>query len=175
MDALLQALDSFRCYQDADVESFLRKKAIEYDSKDICRVYLILDENEFNNGRIIIVAYFTLSLRALVFSDGTSKTNIKRITGFKDRKASEFVLIGQIGKYKHLTKEKAVISTALSIDDILDYVVEVIDTVKQYIPCGALLVECTEDVHSKGIYSQCRTPFKLLQKDGEYYQYYRPL
>ena len=76
----------FKCCQDEDIENFLHEKAIIFDEKNLCRVYLILDEEKFENGEIFIVAYFTLSQRSIIFSSDVSKTTIKSITKFKDRK-----------------------------------------------------------------------------------------
>lgn len=38
---LSEALDMFRCFKDADIESFLREKAIEFEKRGFCTVYLI--------------------------------------------------------------------------------------------------------------------------------------
>ena len=61
MTYLSDALDSFRCCLDEDIEVFLRQKAFEFVHRGWCSVYLILDESAFDAGRIEISAYFTLS------------------------------------------------------------------------------------------------------------------
>ena len=170
MNELLQALDLFRCCQDEDVESFLRTKALKYETENICRVYLILNEERFDSGILDIIAYFTLSQRSLGFSPDVSKTTIKKIARYKDRIVSEFILIGQLGKYK--SNER---TAEISINEIMDYILEIVCSIEQYIPCRSLLIECSESVHKKGIYEKCKYPFKLLQYDNGFYQYYRIL
>lgn len=159
----------FKCYKDADIEAFINEKAISFVEKEICQVYLILDEIQFNNNQINIEAYFTLSHRALIFQDDVSKTTRRSITGFKDREVSEFVLIGQLGKYMDTAGK----TSDISLDVILNYAFEVIQSSSLLIPCKMALIECSEEIHDKGIYEKCH--FKLLQIDGDYYQYYKPL
>lgn len=93
---------------------------------------------------------------------------IKKIAGFKDRDSSSFILIGQIGKFKSIDY-----SAPISIDDIISYILEVVNAVDNYIPCKSLLVECRKEVHDKGIYKECKYPFSFLQLDGDFYQYFR--
>ena len=64
-DQLSAALNMFRCSKDADIETFLRTKAIEFEKRGYCTVYLILDEEAFENGKLFIQAYFTLSHKSI--------------------------------------------------------------------------------------------------------------
>lgn len=169
---LIRALKMFKCYKDPDIEDFLNNKAIDFLENDICRVYLILNEDEFDNNKIKIEAYFTLSLRALGFEDDVSKSTRKKLTGFKDRDLTEFILVGQLGK--HIEKEEdRIFQSEIKINTILDYIFEVIYSINEWIPCHTVLVECSEDVHNKGIYQS--EGFKLLQVDGKFYQYYKKI
>lgn len=61
----------------------------------------------------------------------------------------------------------------ITLDAILNYAFEVIQSSSELIPCKMALIECSEEIHDKGIYEKCH--FKLLQIDGDYYQYYKPL
>lgn len=169
----MQAIKLFKCCKDYDIEDFLHNKAIDFINRDICRVYLILNEEEFDKGNIKIEAYFTLSMRALCFEDDVSKTTIKKITGFKDREMSEFVLLGQLGKHIEKKDNGTVNQSGINLNSILDYAFEVINSINEWIPCNAVLIECSEIIHNKGIYQN--EGFSLLQVDRGFYQYYKKI
>ena len=76
MHRLSDALNSFRCYTDEDIEIFLRQKSIQFVNRKWCSVYLLIDEDEFDKGHIKIAAYFTLSHKSLI-SEGISKNKAK--------------------------------------------------------------------------------------------------
>jgi len=59
LDTVDKSILCFTC-QDADVESFLKNKAIDFEKRDKSRTYLITDD-ENNN----LLGYFTLSLTTL--------------------------------------------------------------------------------------------------------------
>lgn len=163
---LQRALCSFECKKDLDIESFLHNKAIPHIQRNTCSVYLILDEEKFDEGKINIVAYFTLSARSVRFHENISKSKIKNIAGFKDRTSVPVVLIGQIGK--HISNKY---TAKISLNEILSYAFEIILAANELIPCRAVLVECSEIIHNHGIYE--KAGFRFLQKDGDFYQYYR--
>lgn len=94
-----EALDKFRCYKDKDIESFLRFKAIEFERRGFCTVYLILDEEAFNNGKIFVQAYFTLSHKAINIGKEVSRRVRSMVATRRDAGTVHFVLIGQLGRY----------------------------------------------------------------------------
>ena len=49
---LYDALRSFRCCRDEDIEHFLQEKAVEFLRRNWCSVYLLVDEQAFDDGRI---------------------------------------------------------------------------------------------------------------------------
>lgn len=118
---LQRAISLFKCIKDDDIQEFLHNKAIEFEDREQCRVYLILDEDKFDSGEISVQAYFTLSHRSLRYNDGVSKSKIKNISGYKDRELESFVLIGQLGK--HIDVEY---SSPILLGDIMKYVDEII-------------------------------------------------
>ena len=63
----------FRCCRDIDIERFLRFKAIEFEKRGYCTVYLILDSEAFKVGDIFVRAYFTLSHKAIIIGKEVSK------------------------------------------------------------------------------------------------------
>ncbi|MDR0197625.1 MAG: hypothetical protein LBI36_05330 [Oscillospiraceae bacterium] len=60
----------------------------------------------FDDNGIALRGYFTLSLKALPFTEKVSKSTIKSIDGFsKDVKAVGIILIGQFGKDRILSED----------------------------------------------------------------------
>ena len=80
VERLIDALNCFRCSRDTDIEMFLRKRAVEFLRRGWCSVYLILDEDAFDNGELKIIAYFTLSNKVLDLPYGElSKSKVKEV------------------------------------------------------------------------------------------------
>ena len=170
LDNLSDALDSFRCCLDEDIENFLRHKAMEFVRRNWCSVYLIVDEQSFDRGRIKIDAYFTLSHKSLIPTEA-SKTNIKNASGFKDSESVHSVLIGQLGKYMEEIDEDRILAGPIHSREILDNAFEIIELSNTLIPCRCALVECNDNVKVHQIYADYG--FKFFQYDGGHYQFYR--
>ena len=115
------ALLSFRCAQDLDIEDFLHLKAIEFVDRGLCSVYLLLNEELFNDGVLQIEAYFTLSHKSLIASlQSISKSQIRKYGGFASAQVLPFVLIGQLGKYITYDKKGNVFRSDVTGKQILD-------------------------------------------------------
>ena len=156
----------FKCDKDEDIESFLHNKAIDHIERGTCSVFLILDEEKFDNNIIDIIAYFTLSHRSVMFHADVSNTKVRAVAGFKGKTSTSVVLIGQIGKFIDGGSK-----SDITIDAILEYAFEVIRASSELIPCRAALVECSEIIHKLCIYENAG--FTFIQHDGEFYQYYK--
>ena len=92
------AAASFIC-RDKGVEDFLKSKALEFDRRNVARTYLIYDAAEYEADNFVILAYFTLAPKPIVFSKTTSKRLIKDIDGFSKNAVSVgAIIIGQLGK-----------------------------------------------------------------------------
>ena len=78
----------------------MREKAITFEKASRARTYLILDEEALIDGKINIIAYFTVSNKALNPRDEISKNVRKYLDGLGNKRGSTFVvyLIGQLGK-----------------------------------------------------------------------------
>ena len=172
MDRLSDALDSFRCCLDNDIETFLRQKAIPFIHRNWCAVYLIVDEQEFDAGRIKVDAYFTLSHKTLIPS-AASKTSVKNVSGFKEAETLHFVLIGQLGKYIERLEDGEVCGANISSHEILDDAFEIIRASSALIPCRCVLVECSDNKKVHKVYTDYQ--FKKFQFDGEHHQFYRQI
>lgn len=123
-------------------------------------------------GKISIVAYFTLSYKAVI-PDFASKSAIQKTSGFKDSKVIPFVLIGQLGKYMTKDMNGRIISADISSREILDFAFEVIQESDNLIPCRCVLVECSENQKLQSRYKEYG--FKYFQFDGSHYQLYKEI
>lgn len=102
-----EVLSLFFCSKNSDVETFLRDKAITFEKASRARTYLILDEEALTDGKIDIIAYFTVSMKALNLREGISKNVRKHLDGLGNKQGSTFVvyLIGQLGKNDNYRSE----------------------------------------------------------------------
>ena len=157
------SISLFSC-KDDDVETFLKNKATEYEKRNKSRTYLILDEERLYKNEIIILGYFTLSLKALIFSDDVSKSKIKNIDGFsKDIKVTATILIGQFGKDKNNAKN---IDGSVLFIECLKVVYDIHNRVGNRI----VLLECNN--FDKIINFYKKNNFEILQNNesGKYLQ-----
>lgn len=130
----------------------MRQKAIQYIQRNWCAVYLIVDEQKFDSGRIKVDAYFTLSHKTLIPSTA-SKTTIKNASGFKESESVHFVLIGQLGKHIEQMEDGKVCGTDISSREILDDAFEIVKASSALIPCRCVLVECSDNEKVHKVYT----------------------
>ena len=169
-EALQNALLSFRCVLDADIENFLHEKVFEFFDRKLCSVYFFLNEDDFNRGKLKIEAYFTLSHKSIIASDNDlSKSKIQKVTGFKSSRTLDFVLIGHLGKNIERNKSGKLIKSKINGHEILDRAFEVISSAADLIPCRCALIECSNDPNVKRFYKSYG--FSFFQKDGIHNQY----
>ena len=172
-DALDSAILSFRCSKDTDIETFLHEKAIPYYQQKLCSVFLLLNKESFNAGKLRIDAYFTLSHKNILSAHAavSSKNKGKITGGFRSREILEFVLIGQLGKHIYIDANGIKHSAEITGAEILDQAFEVMRQASMLIPSRCALVECSDDPNVRKIYEDYQ--FTFLQKDGEHNQYYK--
>lgn len=155
-----EVLSLFFCPKNSDVETFLRDKAITFEKASRARTYLILDEEALTDGKIDIIAYFTVSMKALNLREGISKNVRKHLDGLGNKQGSTFVvyLIGQLGKNDNYRSEidgKELIAMAIA-------------TIKEaYDVVGGryILVECEPVPSLKKLYED--NGFTFLQESLE--------
>ncbi|NLI08645.1 MAG: hypothetical protein GX457_16395 [Thermotogaceae bacterium] len=155
-----EVLSLFFCTKNRDVETFLRDKAITFEKASRARTYLILDEEALTDGKIAIIAYFTVSMKALNLREGISKNVRKHLDGLGNKQGSTFVvyLIGQLGKNDNYRSEidgKELIAMAIA-------------TIKEaYDVVGGryILVECEPVPGLKKLYED--NDFTFLQESLE--------
>lgn len=170
-DQLAAALNKFKCSKDADIEIFLHTKAIEFEKRGYCTVYLILDEEAFENGCLSIQAYFTLSHKSIGINPEVSRTVRGKIAAHREAESVHFVLIGQLGKYIEKDDADKYHSAALSAADILNDAFDMIHRASDIIVCRGVLVECSSEEKIHTIYKNYG--FSYLQYDEPHYQFYK--
>lgn len=170
-DQLSTALNMFKCSKDADIESFLHTKAIEFEKRGYCTVYLILDEEAFENGKLSIQAYFTLSHKSIGINPEVSKTVRGKIATRKEAEYVHFVLIGQLGKYIEKDVAGEWHSAKISAEDILNDAFDMIQRASDIIVCRGVLVECSSEEKVHTVYKNYG--FSYLQYDEPHYQFYK--
>ncbi|MFI3228178.1 MAG: hypothetical protein R3Y09_12350 [Clostridia bacterium] len=173
LSCLSEALSSFKCDLDSDIETFLHTKAIEFLENGLCSTYLILDEEKFEKGEIFIEAYFTLSHKTMIRPECVSGSKIQKVSRFRKSTSLHFVLIGQLGKYISVKNDVEIVKSEISINEILEYAFEVISESSALIPCRCVLVECHDAVKDKCIYE--KSGFTYFQQDEDLHQYYKLL
>jgi len=164
----VNALSTFTC-KDKEVKTFLKDKAFEFDRRNRSRTYLVLDEGKISNNKLQILAYFTLSLKVLVFDDHVSKNAIKKIDGFsKDVSSVATILIGQFGKDQNIAQD-------ISGDIFLNMCLGITNQARHLIGGRIALLECLPIEPVVAFYE--RNGFHFLQSDkkDKYQQMIKPL
>jgi hypothetical protein len=95
-------LGEFRCSRDPQLERFIHKQAVPYESKGFGRTYLIFDTSSgHESGSEPIAAFFTLAITATDYSE-ISKSKKAKVLGSKPGretfKAFGGILIGQLAR-----------------------------------------------------------------------------
>jgi hypothetical protein len=163
---LRTTIERFAC-RDKDVEGFLKNKAIDFDVRHKSRTYLVIDDEEINKAEPVVYGYFTLVLKTLGLGDSLSKSTVKRIDGFsRDVRASEAVLIGQLGK--NMEHQRDIDGQA-----ILDFAIDKVYEVHELAGGRIVYLECNEIPKVVDFY--VRNDFVPLQRSGDYLQMIRYL
>jgi len=158
----------FRCSRDLDIEVFLREKAVQYEERGWCRVYLLMNKEFLSQKKFKVEAYFTLSHKSAYLQEDISGNTRKKVGRFKEDSNIHFVLIGQLGKHICADEECGKYISKISANDILDRAFEIIGRSHELISCRCVLVECNESEKVHKVYYDYG--FKYLQHDGEHHQ-----
>ena len=146
-----EVLSLFFCPKSSDVETFLKEKAIQFEKASRARTYLVLNEKTLSDGKIEIIAYFTIATKALNLSSEITKSTRKRLDGLGNKNTSTLVvyLIGQLGKNERFYSE-------INGDEIITLAVATIKEAYRVVGGRCILVECE------------RIPFliKLYERNG---------
>ena len=160
----LQAIQKFSCL-DKDVEKFLKIKALDFDKRNKSRTYLLIDSNQ--DEEIIILGYYTITIKNLPFTEIVSKSMIKKIDGYSNNvNSAESILIGQLGK-NYNYKDK------ISGSFLLNHAMVTVYSIHNLAGCRIVFLECSDNEKIVKFYQD--NGFAFLQKSGEYLQMIRHL
>ncbi len=99
--SLTEALFSFTCIHSGeeadDVISFLRESAIPFEKEGTTRTYLILNDAEWDEGRVQIDGYFSIAIKNIYFNN-TEADILQNIFGNPTQKNYPAFLIGQLAR-----------------------------------------------------------------------------
>ena len=165
-DALIEALASFVCCKDPDVQTFLNSKAIQFEKRGWASTYLLLNEEAMNNNKLVVDGYFSLTHKAVRFDDSVTKSKRSYITGNKESSDHSFVLIGQLGKRIVDLGDEKYEEADLTAADILSDAFTIIEQSSKYIICRNIILECKPNEKIKNIYIQ--NGFIELQYDDNH-------
>ena len=159
-----KAITGFSC-QDQEVENFLKTKALEFDRRNKSRTYLIIDVD--GNDELIILGYYSLTIKSLPFGVGTSKSTIKKIDGFRsDAVSTEALLIGQLGKNYNFRDR-------ISGAELIEYAMENVYIAHMSVGGRIVFLECSNNDKLIKFYQD--NGFVFLQKSDDYIQMIRYL
>ena len=164
-DALAGILSSFACPINTEIETFVRKKAINFAKSKISITYLIL-----NNATGDIISIFSLTHKALDINGSTlSKTDKKRFERFARTdeengiyKVSAF-LIAQFGKNYAVEQPEDWNGIRL-----MEKTFETLAKVQHQIGGGVVYLECEDEPKLLEFYQNSQNHFKVFDvRDSE--------
>ena len=128
LDFISTALSSFHCpHQDSeslDVESFLKKHAVDYEKTGEARTYLLLNDDALSQEQVIIDGYFSIALKTLYFNNEFSRLISESVYG-NDSKSRPAYLVAQVGRNENAPKGTG----GLLIETALEYISQASDIV----------------------------------------------
>jgi hypothetical protein len=146
----------------------LKLKAIDFDRRNKSRSYLLIDSDSYTNeDKVVILGYYTITIKNMPFTENVSKSMIKRIDGYSNNvNSAEAILIGQLGKdYNHRNE--------ISGSEIIVYVMDTIYSIHNLAGGRIAFLECDDNEKIIKFYQD--NGFIILQKSGEYVQMIRYL
>ncbi len=151
-------LSGFFCPKNAEIETFVKKNAIEFAKRKISITYLVID----NESRV--VAMFALTHKAVqIMSAGLSSTVRKKIQRYAqlDEETGMFTLssflIGQFGKNYQYPK-----ASMPDGEQLMDAVFEILEQVQHQIGGGVVYLECEEKPQLLEFYQNETNQFKIF-------------
>lgn len=95
--SITEALLTFKCKMDEDVQTFLHEKAIDFEEKHQTATFLSINDEKLKSGELQIDGYFSLAIKVFEFSDEISNRKKKLLSGKSDKQVPAF-LIGQLAR-----------------------------------------------------------------------------
>lgn len=124
-----EAISSFSCARDRDIENFLKKRSVKFEDLAKARTYLLLDKRMIQDEqKIDILAYFSIAPKVLELPEDLSTRQRKELDGFSGKMNHEsitvlpMILIGQLAKNDKYLHE-------ITGDTIMEYVFSIIQSI----------------------------------------------
>lgn len=156
-----ELISIFVCTKVADIENFLKNKAIQFEKLGKSRTFFIYDEDRED---FKILGYFTLAIQVLKIPDQLiSGRKARLFDGFSSKiksvKITEFpvILIGQLGKNEQY-------SETLSGSKLLEYCLATILEGQALLGGRIILLECKNKPYLISLYEQFG--FNILDNDN---------
>lgn len=143
---LTKFLSSFSCIQDEDIENFLHRKAVEFETLSKARTYLVIDAEDLETGKEepAIYGYVSLALKILTVPRDVSNRFRKELDGLSAKihgqQISDFpcYLIGQ------LSKNSDIRDNPVSGKKLLDIAFDIIASAAQAVGGRYMMIECRD-------------------------------
>lgn len=139
MKLINAGIQKFYCKKNTDIESFIKTKSIDFEKNNMCRTYLVLDEDILTeSGQFSIIGFFSITTTTLQISSFTN-TARRRLFGRFYPKKQNYVpifLIGQLGRNDIYS------SVHMPGETLLDEAINIIHKAKRYIGGQLVLLEC---------------------------------
>ena len=152
-DNVKNILSDFSCPINSDIETFLRKKAIEFEKQSISATHLIFTSYKSQN---VLVGYYTLATKAFnVTKSAISKSMSKRINKFAtyDTDLKSYILpaplIPQIGK--NFTNNY---NSLITGDELLSIAIDDVNVIHQIAGGKVVYLECEDKPRLIDFYSR---------------------
>ncbi|MCM1062828.1 MAG: hypothetical protein NC452_21515 [Eubacterium sp.] len=161
---LMKLLSSFSCDKDKDVESFLHNRAIDFERLNKSRTYLLCDDEILDKeGRIIILGYFSLSLKVLDLSENLSNRKRKMLDGISAKLHGEVIrsvpcyLIGQLAKNSNIPN-----TISVSGAEMINCAMSIIRSAETVVGGRYVLIECHNNPKLLKFYTE--NSFEIFEK-----------
>ncbi len=152
---------SFSCRRNIDVQNFLRDRAIPYEKNNKSRTYLVIDDQPSDEGRRLLLAFFTLAIHAIDINDVTSNSMRGRLHGLylpSDGRIRPVpcYLIGQIGKDDRYSAE-------VTGDELILLAISIINSAHRNLGGRFIKIDCEDAPNLIALYN--RNDFREVQKE----------
>lgn len=162
---LKELLSSFSCEKDKDIESFLHNRAIDFEFLNKSRTYLLCDNDILlNEGRFLILGYFTVALKVLDLPKRLSNNARKALDGLSAKLHGEVIssvpcyLIGQLAKNSAVPPNKSVCGS-----EIINRAISIIKSSVENVGGRYVMIECHNNAKLRKFYSDnAFTEFEAL-------------
>lgn len=161
---MLDDLSSFECRLGADKEKFLRTQCIDFQQRNLCRTYLIIDEEASEGNGPAILAYFNLAINFMRVNEEVPKKIREKLNVQRKRPTIPCYLIGQLAKNDRYKDE-------IKGSEVLDYAMGYIVEAQQIVSGCCVRVDCRDHDKLRSSYETNGFIYIQMNGDGDLCQY----